>query len=113
MTRQSQKQKDADASAKKKKTVGLSQTEGVNTGFNSVNNRGGSRENLNRNPGTAQPVVTQTRDDRPDAKVSGNKFENGFIDGPDGGGNASSAQSDARRDSNLNQKPNPPKEDLV
>jgi hypothetical protein len=113
MTRQSRKQKDADASAKKTQTFGVSRTEGVNAGSNSINNRGESRENLNRNPGTAQPVVTQTRDHTPAAKVSGNKFENGFVDGPDGGGNASSAQSDARRDSNLNQKPNPAKEDLV
>ena len=59
---------------------------------------------MNRNPGTAQPDVTQTRDDTPGANVSGNKFENGF-DGQGGSGTADSAQADARRDASPEQRP--------
>jgi len=113
MTQQSQKQKDVGAPAKKKQTSGASQVEAGSAGSNSVNNRDKSRENLNRGPEPAQSVVTKTRSDTSDAKASGNKFENGFVDGPGGSGNASSARADARRDSNLNQKPNPANEDLV
>jgi hypothetical protein len=63
--------------------------------------------------GNADSTTLQTaRDEGSDAKGSRAKFENGFVDGPGGRGDASDIQAHAKRDASPGQAPNLVEEDL-
>jgi hypothetical protein len=87
MSQQPQKRKDAEASAMNDAVPG------PETAVKAAFDTSKSREDLSSKPEAV--------------KAYKNKFENGFVDGPDGSGSVGSAQTDARRDSNLAQKLNP------
>src|ERR1035441_7248619 len=107
MTQRSKKQKDAHESGKKEQTYGT-RNEGGNGGFKVSDIRyPDAGADLSRNPGTGEPTISQTtKGDDSDAKESRTKFENGFVDGPGGRGNASNIQADAKRDATPDQTPN-------
>jgi hypothetical protein len=87
MSQQPQKRKDAEASAKN--DVAFGTEDAVKAAFDTSKSRNDA-----------------SRDEAP-AKGYTSRFENGFVDGPDGRGNASDTRADAKRDSNLDKKPNP------
>jgi hypothetical protein len=91
MSQQSQKRKDAEASAKNDEAFGAEDI--GKAAFDTSK----SRDDLSRNQEEAKGYTA--------------RFENGFVDGPDGRGKAKGAQADAKRDSNLNRKPNPAQTD--
>lgn len=111
MSQRPKKQKDADELGKEEQTYGTRNEEGSGGGFEVLDIRNPDAGDLRRNPVTGEPTVSQTtKDDDSDSKESRTKFENGFVDGPGGGVQASNVQADAKRDASPDQTPNSAKE---
>jgi len=113
MSQRSKKQKDADELGKEEQTYGTRNEEEGNEGFKVSDIRyPDAGADLGRNPGTGEPSVSETiTADESDAKETGTKFENGFVDGPGGRRNASDAKADAKRDASPDQTPKLVEED--
>jgi hypothetical protein len=86
MSQQPEKRNDAEPSAETDESFGAKKIE--KAAFDTTK----SRDDLSREPSPAKGYPS--------------RFENGFVDGPDGGGSADDSRADAKRDSNPN-KPNP------
>jgi hypothetical protein len=105
MSERTRKQKDADLSAKEEQTYATRNEEGA-AGFKVADIRyPDAGVNLARNPETGEPTVSPTSQGS-DSKGSKDESENGFVDAPGSSGNASSGESDARRDASPDQRAN-------
>jgi hypothetical protein len=105
MSERTRKQKDSELSAKEEQTY-ETRNEGGIAGSKVADIRyPDAGANLARNPGTGEPTVSPTAQGS-DSKGSKDEFENVFVDVPGSSGNASSGESDARRDASPDQRAN-------